>query len=360
MGDSGRQTTDWDMKMRLAADRVLRAMAVVSPQRQAKLVMWASAALSVAAVVRPDALPPDLIKLKELLNVGAISGLLARVAADGDALTDEAIAAEMEKLLPVAQLDELATGQKDLLRVLTRQHGWQQRMLRLQEADAAAAVQLLAGMDGMGVDLVEIREALAGVATRAQVEEFTQLVKEQVIPRLEPGIRAKYLVVGGIFAGGDVHIGPKHVYGDEVHGDKNINIEWQPLPPYEPPAPPTPGELPAPGSLPPGHHILFDRNAFFTGRSEEMLALAEQLLPPTTNDQRRTQSVRHSSLSPPASAGWARRNWPSSLPIATAASSTACIGSAPRTPTRWARPWPNAGGGCACTPPSATCRRPIR
>ena len=162
-------------------------MAVGSPQRQAKLVMWASAALSVAAVVRPDALPPDLLKLKELLNVGAISGLLARVAADGAALTDEAIAAEMEKLLPVAQLDELATGQKDVLRVLTRQHGWQQRMLRLQEADAAAAVQLLAGMDGMGVDLVEIREALAGLATRAQVGELRRLVEGRVISSVELG-----------------------------------------------------------------------------------------------------------------------------------------------------------------------------
>ena len=40
MGDSGRQTTDWDMKMRPAADRERRAMAVVSPQRQAKLVVW--------------------------------------------------------------------------------------------------------------------------------------------------------------------------------------------------------------------------------------------------------------------------------------------------------------------------------
>lgn len=347
MGDSGRQTTDWDMKMRLAADRVLRAMAVVSPRRQAKLVMWASAALSVAAVVRPDALPPDLIKLKELLNVGAISGLLGRVAADGDALTDEAIAAEMGKLLPVARLDELATGQKDLLRVLTRQHGWQQRMLRLQEADDAAGARLLAEMAGMTGDLAAIRDAIGATATQAQMDALLRLITDKVLPQLDDATRERYNLSGD-FRGAMVNI------------NSTVSIAWPEDKPYAPPPPPDPGELPRPDHLPPRSHILFDRNAYFTGRSEEMLALAEQLLPPTTNDQRRIQSVRRSSLSPPASAGWARRNWPWSLPIASAASSTACIGSAPRTPTRWARPWPNAGGGCACTPPSATCRRPIR
>lgn len=333
--------------MRLAADRVLRAMAVVSPRRQAKLVMWASAALSVAAVVRPDALPPDLIKLKELLNVGAISGLLGRVAADGDALTDEAIAAEMGKLLPVARLDELATGQKDLLRVLTRQHGWQQRMLRLQEADDAAGARLLAEMAGMTGDLAAIRDAIGATATQAQMDALLRLITDKVLPQLDDATRERYNLSGD-FRGAMVNI------------NSTVSIAWPEDKPYAPPPPPDPGELPRPDHLPPRSHILFDRNAYFTGRSEEMLALAEQLLPPTTNDQRRIQSVRRSSLSPPASAGWARRNWPWSLPIASAASSTACIGSAPRTPTRWARPWPNAGGGCACTPPSATCRRPIR
>ncbi len=193
MGDSGRQTADWDMKMRLAADRVLRAMAVISPQRQAKLVMWASVALSVAAVVRPDVLPPDLIKLKELLNIGAISGLLARVAKDDDTLTDEDIAAEMRALLPVAQLDELATGQKDMLRVLTKQQTWQQQIELAQQHNAEAAAQLLTGLAEMGVNLVEIRETLAGVATKEQIDNLNQLILGIVLPRLAPEYRVIYI-----------------------------------------------------------------------------------------------------------------------------------------------------------------------
>ena len=277
MGDSGRQTIDWDMKMRLGADRVLRAMTRL---RRQPVAVMASAALAVVATARPDLLPPELATLATLLNVNAIHDLL-KAAADESSPDDEELAARMEQLLPAHDaLERLATGQKDLLRVLTKQYAWQQQMLRLQEADAAAGVQLLIGLAEMGVDLVEIRETLAGVATREQVAELTQLIREQVIPRLEPSIRDQYLVAGNIFAGGDVHIGPKVVIGDEVHGDKNIKVDWQPLPPYTPPSLPAPGPLPDPGPLPPGSRMPYGRNPMFTGRKDELRELAA-LLPDT-------------------------------------------------------------------------------
>ena len=100
----------WDMRMRLAADRVLRAIAHhTTPPRQAKVALLASAALSIATAVEPG-LPNDLIVLEKLLKVGAISALLKDVADDKEP-SDKAIAARMEALLPLDRLDELVTGQ---------------------------------------------------------------------------------------------------------------------------------------------------------------------------------------------------------------------------------------------------------
>ena len=92
----------WDMRVRLAADRVLRAIARhTAPPRQAKVALLASAALSIATAVEPN-LPNDLIVLEKLLKVGAISALLKDVA-DNKEPSDAAIATRMEALLPLDQ-----------------------------------------------------------------------------------------------------------------------------------------------------------------------------------------------------------------------------------------------------------------
>ena len=145
-------SADLDLRIRLAADRILRA---VTLRRQAKVVILASAALSIVAAVRPDVLPPDLVVLKELLNVGAINTLLKDVAG-GAKLTDEEIAARMEGALPLDRLDELLVGQNDLLRALTRQHARLQEMLQLQADDAQASARLQDGFDAL-TQLIEAR-----------------------------------------------------------------------------------------------------------------------------------------------------------------------------------------------------------
>ena len=169
---------DFDLRLRLAADRVLRA---VTLRRQAKVAVLASAALSIVAAVQPGLLPPDLIVLKDLLNVGAISSLLQDVAA-GDKLTDEQIAARMAATLPLNRLDELAIGQRDLLRALTSQDTWRQQMLRLQKEDIETGARLLAAFAPLPGDLAAIQASLAQTATREQLDDLTRLIKEHVLP----------------------------------------------------------------------------------------------------------------------------------------------------------------------------------
>ncbi len=180
MSATGPNNIDLDLKIRLAADKVLRAITL---RRQAKVAVLASAALSIAAAVRPDLLPPDLLALKNLLNVSAISSLLKDVAQD-DTLSDEQLAARLEALLPDPRLDPLVTGQADLLRALTRQHSWQQQMLRLQADDAEAGARLLAAFANVTGDLAAIRDGLAAVATQAQVNDLLRLITDKVLPQL--------------------------------------------------------------------------------------------------------------------------------------------------------------------------------
>jgi len=274
-----------DMTLRLASDRVLRA---VTLRRQAAVAVLASAALSVVAAVEPN-LPGDLLVLKEILNVGAISALLNDVAR-GKEPDEEQIAARIEALLPAGDaLARLATGQQDLLRALTRQHSWQQQMLRLQEADQAAGAQLLAAFAEMTGDLAAIRDRLAETATAAQLAALTRLIRQEVLPRLEPSIRAGTIVAGDLVHGDKIG-------GDKVMGDKITRLEWTPPPPYRPPPPPAPGELPDPGPLPPGHRIPFGRNPLFTGREDELRDLAAHLLPDTEDERRDTRSEARSEL----------------------------------------------------------------
>ena len=264
MSATGPNNIDLDMQIRLAADKVLRAITL---RRQAKVVVLASAALSIAAAVRPDLLPPDLLALKNLLNVSAISSLLKDVAQD-DTLSDEQLAARLEALLPDARLDQLVTGQADLLRALTRQHSWQQQMLRLQADDAEAGARLLAAFANVTGDLAAIRDGLAAVATQAQVNDLLRLITDEVLPRLSDAARQQYNLSGD-FRGAMVNI------------NSTVTIAWPVGVAYVPPAPPALGELSRPGPLPPGAFIPFDRNPFFTGRGDDLLALAALLLSPS-------------------------------------------------------------------------------
>lgn len=270
---------DWNMKMRLAADRVLRAMTL---KRQSRVAVLASAALSVVATAQPSLLPPELIVLKDLLNVSAISSLLKEVAEHGNKLSDEEIATQMETLLPADQLDPLVIGQNDLLGVLTRQHSWQQQMLWLQEADGEAGARLLAGFAEMTGDLATIRNAIGTAATQEQMKALLRLITEEVLPLLTAAMQERY-EMSGDFRGGMVNI------------NSTVTIAWPEGQPYIPPPPPALGELPWPDYLPPGALIPFDRNPFFTGRGEELVELAALLLP-MTNEGRSELVTGHSSL----------------------------------------------------------------
>ena len=89
---------------------------------------------------------------------------------------------------------------------------------------------------------------------------------------------------GGFQAGSDINLGAKTVMGDEV-GVKIVHQygDRSPLPPFTPaPLPPLAPDgrppLPDPVPLPPGSRLDYDRNPFFTGRENEMRALAQALL----------------------------------------------------------------------------------
>ena len=212
--------SQWDIRMRLAADRILRAVAHhTTPQQQAKVALLASAALSVAMAVEPN-LPNDLIVLEKLFKVGAISALLKDVAENKET-SDAAIAGRMEALLPLDRLDELVTGQRDLLRALTRQHAWQQQMLRLQEADTTAGATLLAAFGEATGDLAAIREQLAGAATAEQIDRLHRLITTDVLPRLSPSVRAKYNLSGDF-------------RGSQNFFDSTVNVPWSPPPASRP------------------------------------------------------------------------------------------------------------------------------
>ncbi len=252
--------SQWDIRMRLAADRILRAVAHhTTPQQQAKVALLASAALSVAMAVEPN-LPNDLIVLEKLFKVGAISALLKDVAENKET-SDAAIAGRMEALLPLDRLDELVTGQRDLLRALTRQHAWQQQMLRLQEADTTAGATLLAAFGEATGDLAAIREQLAGAATAEQIDRLHRLITTDVLPRLSPSVRAKYNLSGDF-------------RGSQNFFESTVNVPWSPPPPYHPPPPPAPDKLPDPGPLPPGSYVPVPRHERFTGRGAQLLELA--------------------------------------------------------------------------------------
>ena len=68
---------------------------------------------------------------------------------------------------------------------------------------------------------------------------------------------------------------------------------------YTPPPPPPAGELPAPGALPPGSRLPHPRNAVFTGREADLLALGEALL---RGDQGALASKLAQGITQPAAA----------------------------------------------------------
>ena len=214
------------VRLQQVADRALRA---VTLRGQAQVAVLASAALTIASAIQPD-LSPDLLVLRDVLNTEAIGALLMDLAHGQTMLSDDGLAARLEDLLP-ARLDALTTGQNDLLRALTRQHAWQQQMLRLQEVDAEAGAALLAAFSTLTGNLEDLRTRLERVATAEQVARLQRLIEEQVLPQL-------------------THL----------------------------PDLPPPGDLPDPGPLPPGSRIPYHRNPLFTGREEELRALAARLL----------------------------------------------------------------------------------
>ncbi len=220
-----------DMQIRLAADRVLRAITL---RRQAQVGVAASTALSIVSAARPDLLSPDLAAITRLLAVSAIRDWLKEKANEPEH-DDETLAAEAERQLPLDQIDQLLTGQHDLLRALTRQYSWQQQMLRLQEEDAAAGAQLLTAFAEMTGDLAAIRDALGAVATATQMETVLSLIRDQVLPRLSEATRERY-VLSGNFQGATLII------------ESPVTIAWPAGTPYSPPLQPAPGPLP-PGDI---------------------------------------------------------------------------------------------------------------
>lgn len=148
---------DMDLKIRMAANRVLQA---VTLRRQARVAVWASTALSVATLAIPD-LSPILRDLAGILSINAIYDLLKDVA-DGKETADEPIAARMEALLPTdAALAQLKTGQKDLLRALTKQQQW----LELITNNQQVATTLLQDVIRVTGNIYELRQQLRNVAT---------------------------------------------------------------------------------------------------------------------------------------------------------------------------------------------------
>ncbi len=152
---------DFDLKVRSAAYRVLQ---VITLQRQAKVAVWASAALSVVAAARPDLLSPNLLVLKGILNVGAINALLNDVA-QKEEVDDEQIAVRMEELLlPVLkddQYDRLLTGQRDLLQVLGRQLGLLEKSIEQGQNNETRLAELIKYSLIITGDLYTIRQLLS-------------------------------------------------------------------------------------------------------------------------------------------------------------------------------------------------------
>ncbi|MCL4806150.1 MAG: hypothetical protein KJ046_17790, partial [Anaerolineae bacterium] len=59
---------------------------------------------------------------------------------------------------------------------------------------------------------------------------------------------------------------------------RRVEADGQATTDYVPPTPPSPDELSDPGPLPPGHRLPYDRNPLFTGREEELRAIARAVL----------------------------------------------------------------------------------
>ncbi len=83
---------------------------------------------------------------------------------------------------------------------------------------------------------------------------------------------------------GDTVHGNKYEQSGDFRGSQNfydstVNVELPAGAPYNPPPYPTPGELPAPDRLPPGSFLPLPPNPLFTGRGEDLLALAALLRP---------------------------------------------------------------------------------
>lgn len=195
---SGELADKVDMQIRLAADRVLRA---ITTRRQAQVAVAASAALAVVSAARPDLLSSDLAAITGILQVNVIHDWL-KAKANEPEHDDETLAAEAERHLPLEQIDRLLTGQHDLLRALTRQYTWQQQMLRLQKDNSDAAARLLAAFADRIADLDFIKEHIVRAATADQVKEIRELIELYVKPLLSSFYIRSYSPVNTDIDGG--------------------------------------------------------------------------------------------------------------------------------------------------------------
>src|SRR5690606_15838487 len=74
-----------------------------------------------------------------------------------------------------------------------------------------------------------------------------------------------------------VHVA-RDVHGNIYTGDQHYHAAPKERPVYHPPEPPKQGTPAAHGPLPPGSYLSHPRNPLFTGRSSQLLRLAQTLL----------------------------------------------------------------------------------
>jgi tetratricopeptide (TPR) repeat protein len=146
------------------------------------------------------------------------------------------------------------------------------------QALTAALERLIAGQPA-GEDLLLLRQAVA--EGRISLESGDRSVAVG-------GSLTGSTVLAGTSQSGGVNFGQSnqiHISGSVI-GTMTLNLPnaaeaarlLESLQPYRPDAPPPADSLPEPGALPPGARLPFSRNAVFTGREADLIALASSLL----------------------------------------------------------------------------------
>lgn len=123
-------------------------------------------------------------------------------------------------------------------------------------------------------DRSNLAEALQRLVDRRASEKEVQLLQDAIgSGKLACAGGTRSIAILGDATDAQISTGDTYILPPEA-----INLLFPKT--YQPPEPPQRGELPAPGGPPPGYRLPFNRHQVFTGREQDLLDLAGDLLYP--------------------------------------------------------------------------------